>query len=1376
MKKITILTFLLITIQHFCFSQTNYSFTTFNHDNGLIDNYVESIYEDSRGFIWIGTRGGLNRFDGHSFMKIELPRMKSSSSYEIGQHYITTIIEDLNNNIWIGTLAGIYVYSIKDDTFKMYENDPKNPKSLSNNLIETICIDKANTVWIGTRHGLNKFNRKNENFTSYFCNPKNPKSINDNYIFALSIDKNNSLWIGTLSGGINKYNSKDNSFTHYSTQIPQTEIRAIFEDSKKTIWIASSHEGIFVKKNNDTNFTKILQKEMLLYPKFFSALSGINEDNDGNIWISSYMDGIGIYNIKNKTLQIFKEDMASPKNLCGNSIKGVNRDKYGNMWIYSHGGGFSFYSPIGSSIISFSKSPFPNSIPGNLISCFNEDNEGNIWIGTDGSGFSIFSPKIQKFNNISFKNGLNSDAVLAIAMLNKENVAIATWNGGLSIYNTKTKIFKNYLFETNNKSNPLQSIYGLYFDSRTQLLWCNTYGNGVQIFNVKTNSFISKDVLTRSFPFWNSSMFSSKIVFDKIDYSIWFIDGLRLGKALHKKSYYYTDSDSTINCSDAYFCNDIIQNKKGDIYIATYSGFKKYNRDTDCFNNLVFNSIDLKDAKALLEDKYGNIWITTSKGLFKYSPKGNKIIDMSKIWGMPQLQYYRKSAFRTTDGHLYFGSLKGFMILHEDSTYTYKITPRLFLTKLFINNIEQHPNTDKSPLHKDISLLKKLTVKHDQSFISIEFAVLNYIDNQKSKCRYKLDGFDKDWIYVDNQRRASYTNIPPGKYTFLLSTTNSEGEWIKKPLKFKITVLPPWWQTIWFQIGIALAIIFSIIGYIINRERNIRDTNKDLEKKVDLKTSELQNANSRLQEQKNTIEQHYENLQEQQLVIEIKNSQLQEALNTKDKLLTVIAHDFKNPLSTLLMYANVVRDKILSNKSKDIITEINSIVNSAENIYSQMIEVLEWSVSKNDDVKYNPIDINVEIVIKDVLSLINETANQKNILIETFSNFYSNAYVDPRMMSTIMRNLIINSIKFTPKHGKISISIIEQKTCIDIILKDTGIGMNQDQINRILSDKTVISEDLRSGFGLQICKTFINRNNGTFSISSELEKGSTFTVSLPKGGKLEKPVEKIKEVVYNTFSEFEEEDNQRKMLVIDDNIEITNYLKDLFSESFNVIVAHDGKEGLDKALHSLPEIILSDINMPILDGKKLIQQLKSNSLTNHIPIIIISAQTSPFEQIDGLQHGADDFISKPFNANILKQKVHILLKNRELLIEHLKSSINNIDKFNLPDSFDDKIIKDITAVIIENINNVDFKVEMLAQRVGLSRSQLYRKTISVLGQSPNDYIKSLRLQQAIEMLKTGRYRISEIAYEVGFSDPGYFSSCFLEKYGIKPSDYGKDKV
>lgn len=1358
-------------------SQHNYSFKTFNQDNGIVDNYIECMYEDSRGFIWIGTRGGLNRFDGHSFTRINLPRMNSNSSLEVGQHYINALIEDSLRNLWIGTLAGVYVYNIEEDTFEMFEHDSANKNSLSFNLIEGFSIDKDNTMWVSTRNGLNKFNKESKTFTRYVYDEKNKNTITDNYIFSILHDSKNNLWIGTLTGGLNILPNGENQVTCYihNTLYNYPEVRAVFEDSKHNIWLITSQKGIFIQYHNSEKFVQFKTDEYVKNPKFFSALSGINEDVFGNIWISSFMGGIAIYDTSLKTMQFFREDMPAPQSICGNSVRALYRDKIGNMWVCSHGGGISIYSPLASSIASYSRSPFKNSVPGNIISCFEQDAKGNIFIGTDGAGFTVFNPKNQNFTNFNIKDGFASDAILDIKEIKPGLLAIASWNGALNLYNTNTKRIDKYTFKAKHSSTVALNIYGLYFDKKTNLLWCNTYGDGIVVFDCTTFSFLSEEKISVLFPQWNNSMFTSKLLIDKIDNSFWFIDGVVLGRVHNNSVHMFYQSDSTSECTDGFFCSDIIQSKSGKVYVAGYSGFKYFDRTDNCLKNITFPHCNFADSKSLLEDAHGNIWVATPNELFKYNPENNTIRNMSHVWGMPHIQYYRKSAFRTTDGHLYFGSLKGFIVLHEDSTYTYNITPSLYITKLYINNVEQRPGIENSPITKDITLLKELTLSHNQSFITIEFGVLNFIDNEKSMCKYKLVGFDNDWIFAGKERRATYTNIPPGTYTFLVSTTNSEGEWIDTPHSLTIIVLPPWWKTIWFTLFIIALLVFAVFMFIYLREKNIKETNKNLEQKVDEKTKELQLANSTLLDQKNTIEKHYENLREQQLVIEIKNSQLQEALNTKNKLLTVIAHDFKNPLATLIGFAKLLQEKIVSKKSSDLLPSIQSIVNSAQTIHNQMIEVLEWSVSKDDAVKYTPMDINIEILIKDTLSLIQDTAAQKNILIEASFKISHAAFIDPRMMSAIIRNLVINSIKFTPRNGKVSISVTQQKTSLEVSVKDTGIGMSQEQIDRILSDTYMISEDYKSGFGLQLCKTFIKRNNGTLQITSEIDKGSNFIVQLPKGAPLEKPIDKKKEIVYQANIEYDEEDSQRKILVVDDNDEITAYLRELFSDSFIVITARNGKEGLDKALLSLPEIILTDINMPEMDGKQLCKLLKSNSLTNHIPIILISAQSQPHEQIEGLQLGADDFIEKPFNANVLKQKVYMLLRNRDKLIEHVKQSLNTTEKFNLPDSFDDKIIKEITEVIIENISNVDFKVDMLADRVGLSRSQMYRKTISVLGQSPNDYIKSLRLQQAVEMLKTGRYRISEIAYEVGFSDPGYFSSCFFEKYGIKPSDYGKLK-
>ncbi|MFO7869589.1 MAG: two-component regulator propeller domain-containing protein [Bacteroidales bacterium] len=1358
--------------------QINYSFKSFSYDDGLVDNYVESIYEDSRGFIWIGTRAGLNRFDGHAFQKIQLPKLTIHPAQNVGGHFISSMVQDSSGLLWIGSLGGLFAYNVYNDTFKAYEFNPDDEHSLSYMLIDNIVVDTQNVVWIGTRNGLNRYNRETDDFTRFMPDSDDSTSVSGNYIESLMVDSENQLWVGTLNNGLNKFNPDDETFTQY-TQSKEGKslfsIRDIFEDSQNNIWLVTGSNGVFLKKKHNSEFVHVFQDETERKPIFFSALSSINEDTFGNIWIGSNMGGVAIfYRDSSNRVEYFSEESSAPHRISGNSVHSLYTDSYKNMWVATHGGGFSLFSPLTSYVSYYCKSPYPNSIPGNIVSSFHEDTDGAIWIGTDGGGLSKFNLQDQSFTNYNIDDGLLSDAVLDIVQVSDDRFFIATWNAGLHIFNKKTETFERKSFLPEDEVGNVQSVYGLHYDSTRNLVWCNTYGHGIQMYDLGNNTFLDSAALSQVYPHWQASMFSSKLLFDSYD-NIWFVDGIRMGKANKDSLFFYNSIDSSNVCYDGFFTSDIIETSWNSVFIAKYNGVRTFNPQTGCLEPFFPDNSDLFDVKSLLEDSYGNVWIATGQSLLKYLYADSSIQNMSQHWGMPHLQFNNQAAYRSSSGHLYFGGLNGFVVLHEDSLYSYNLQAPVYFTELSVNNKIQHVRDEESVISKDFSLVDSITLNYDQSFITIQFAVLNYIDNAKSKCKYKLKGFDNQWVHAGEARKATYTNIPPGAYTFCVKTTTSDGRWGDEVYSLEVLILPPWWKTVWFNVLLIVLSLCGIVLFIYVRDKSIREQNRKLAYLVDKKTHEIQEANSVLQEQNNTIQHHYEDLREQQLLISIKNEQLEEALHTKNKLITVIAHDFKNPLSTLLGFVKLLRTKITQANYKELIPNITSVTKSTEAIYSQMVEVLDWSLSKDEAVKYNPEEVNLEEIANTVSSLISESLTQKNIHLYTEYNLQSYAFVDSRMISAVFRNLIINSIKFTPQNGSITLQIIENENNIEVQIHDTGVGMEQEVVDKILSENIVLSGNFQSGFGLQLCKTFIARNKGTLTIKSEPQKGSSFYVQLPKGNKMEENISKKENINAQDLYEYDVpiEDTQRTMLIIDDNREIVAYLKEIFSDSFTVYEAFDGIEGYEKALKTIPEIIISDIRMPGMDGKVLCQKIKTNHLTKHISVILVSAQKLPQEQIQGFVHGADDYITKPFNIDVLKQKVFALLKNRTQLLSHFKEKMETEDSFELPDSFEDKMLKDITNCIYDNLGNPDFKIDMLAHAVGLSRSQLYRKVVSVVGQSPNEYIKTLRLQRSVEMLKTKKYRIAEIAYEVGFSDPGYFSSCFAERYGMKPSEYAK---
>jgi len=1372
-NNILLFTLVLLAYSGLAYSQ-ELTFTSINDDNGLVNNYVEHVFEDKQGFIWFGTHGGLMRYDGQRFELVPLPNQQRDISLNFARQFITCQTQDNDGNLWIGSLTGIYKYSPRTLQFTIFEHDSSDNTSLSNNYIEEIIIDNE-TVWVASIEGLNSINIHSGSIRNFLHNDSDPKSIVTNHIFSLAHIANGDLWVGTQEG-LDRYDASSGSFVHYRNGrkgIDALNIRSIVFDSDSNLWVLSSFEGLFFKPKDSDQFNHLpIRYEGVDIVSPFSCLL---DDKAGNIWIGSNGDGLYIYDKSTAHVSHYNENLSPPHNVCGNSIDRISMDNSGNIWVATHGGGVSVHKPFTNSFSYISKKYQTGNLSYNIISCFEQDSRGTLWIGTDGGGFS----KRLTTSNCSFlsydkANGLSSNAVLAISEIGPNQLAIATWNGGLNVFNTSTEKFENYYYESSRLDKNIQDIYDLYYDTVTNKLWCSTYYDGIQVFDVAKRAFVLESILATQYCYWNRTKFCNKLIFVE-DGSFWMIEGEGLTKCSRKIASDTSCSNSLQHYAETEFPSDIAQFRDGSIWATNHKGVYHFDLQADTFLLFEQPGLDFTDAKSLLQDSTGAIWITTASSLIRYSPINGVFQNISQYWGIPTLQYYPKSAFRDASGNLYFGSLKGYLVLHEDSSYSKLIEPKLFVTRIIILSEVKQPELLKENAINAL-FLDTVSLNYDQSFISIEYGANNYIDNAKTRFKYRLYGFDKDWSVGSADRIASYTNIPPGTYSFQILSTNSLGDWSNYTKVLTIIILPPWWSTWWFLSLCALFAIAIIVLIVFMRERSIRRRNKLLETIVKDKTSELIDKNAVLTEQKMTIESSYEKLREKQLVIEIKNVQLQDALNTKDKLLTVIAHDFKNPLSTLQGLTQLLRNKIYSAPFETLKPNIDTISSSAASLMTQMIEVLDWSVCSEDSIHYMPDHIDIEVLLLDVLSLTNESAQQKNISIQTENNCAFSAYIDPRQISTVLRNLIINSLKFTPKNGLITIFIEEYLEIVRITVSDTGQGMNAEQIDAIMTSKKLLSSDYQSGFGLQICKTFISRNSGAFHIKSQEAIGTQFFIDLPKGRRLDYNVKLQDQDLPNNYLDIDFQISDKTILIIDDEADVTTYLREIFSQSYHVIVAYNGSEGLQLAQKHLPDIILSDINMPKIDGKQLCQQLKNDNLTSHIPVILISGQALPKNQIDGFLHGADDYIIKPFNIDLLRHKVVAILSNRELIIQRFAQQSTNLDTSELPLSVDDKIINDINAIIMENLTNAVFSVEALAEAANMSRSQLYRKLKAVVGQTPIEYINNLKFSKAMEMIKTGRYRVSEVAYELGFSDVRHFSLSFSKKYGGPPSSFYPKQV
>lgn len=1334
------------------------SFKHYMQKDGLADNYVEDALEDSHGFLWFATHQGISKFDGTSFETIKIPE---SNLPNFLMNMLTCVKEDGSGHLWFGSMGGVVIYNPFLSTFN-YINPYTDKITISDNNVNDIEIVNGSDVWIATRNGLNLLSLKDSSVKHFYSNAT--LNLSGDNIIDLQFDSNNNLWIGTETG-LSFYSYDENKF-HFVSELGSGSIRSIFEDSRKKIWVAISKKGIYTKNNNSSEFIECMVTINGKQTSLKSTFSSINEDNIGRIWIGSFVDGITIVDPISLFATRILEDNLTTNSLSGNSIDKILKDAQENIWVCTHGGGVNFHSPLLQNVQFYSKSE--NALGGRIVSSFIEFADDEYWIGTDGGGISKFNYKTKTFKTFNKDNGLSSNAVLCLAKINENTIAIATWNGGLSLFNTTSNTFSNYYYTKYQAENNIQH---LEYDSTQNVLYCATQNRGIRIFDMNSKAFINHPENNSAILALDEAYITSfirnkgKIQVIAESYDLFHATGNEIRSI--------NNENNSSECEKCFYVVDMDISNSGKVYLASQMGFYELDTATLCCKLADTSQKNQTSMRAVALDKDNTVWITSEDELFRYFPSNKAMVNISNKWGIPRMQYFKQALFIDSKGRLFLGGGNGFAVMNNVMNWEKQIEPEIFLAKLYIHNVLQIPNSSSSILNTNIAFTKSISIDYDDAYIGIEFSALNFIDPQKNKFKYKLDGFDKNWTISKNPGRITYTNLPKGNYTFRVLCTDSNGNWGKEERTLKITVYPPWWQTYWFR-GFATFIIITLVVLVVKiRERNMKVINKKLELQVNQRTEELNSINEELKVQAETINLNYQELKEKQVVIQMKNHELQDSISTKDRLLQVIGHDFRNPLGALNgllnLFVNKIQDKLDSSEMKS----VESIQAASETLLNQMNQVLEWSASKDEDLKYNPTDISLDTVITDAISLVSEMAKMKRITIELNFNFGTTAHIDARMISIVLRNLVSNSIKFTDEGGTIGIVAQEHTNELELIVSDNGAGMNQETINNLLTEHSTAS---LSGFGLQISKTFIERNSGELYVESEEGKGTRFHIFLPKGNK------SLKQRVHKNYNfiqidsenahDIDLKPDMKSMLVIDDDVSTADLLKEYFSALFSVSLAFDGLKGLKVARETVPDIIISDVNMPYLDGNNLCRELKSKKETSHVPILLISSQKLTSDQLKGYDSGADDYILKPLNLEVLNKKIEKLLEKNE---EYRRANDENSFSFTLPESIEDKFLRKTTLLIAEKIGDSEFSVEKLAEEVGMSRSQLYRKFKAVLGVSPMDYIKNMRLQKALTLLLTEKYRVSEIAYEVGFSDYKYFTTCFTKAFGASPTNYLQQK-
>lgn len=1318
------------------------SFDIFSQENGLPNNQIQCVYQDKKGWMWIGTSQGLSRFDGYSFVNF-LPNPNDSNSIE--GNLIRVITEDSKGNLYVGTeTGGLNIFDRDKECFlHPFKNHPEfKYKEVSVNAIEE---DKSGNVWIGTDFNIMVID------TSGNMKPLNPEIANPeisfigNYVRDLKFDSSGKLWIGT-NNGVFIYNPVSNEIELF--EIPfadelNKEIWEIFIDDEGMIWIGTYSSGAFLVDPKTRNIESIkLDSSVNRSETVRSVSKGIF----GEYWIGT-RGGLFVYSKNKGVTGFYRHQTREPRSLSNNSILSIFHDLKGETWIGTRGG-LNLLAKSKQVFRSYTALPGDNNyLNSNTIYTFWIDDEDKIWIGTEDGGINIYDPATKSYEYLLAdtrqKNTISQNCIKSFLKDKHGNLWIGTYLGGIDIIDLKTKQIKHYKHSPEQPGSLSDNrVWDICMDNDGEI-WVAT-SKGVDQFSSEKNTFIH-------YPQLNGNETISWIKPDS-NGNLW------MGSA--DEVIVYNKQRNTINRFFEH-SRSMFENYKNEIWIATMDkGIAIYSATAGAIKYYdEHNGLANNHALCILEDNEFNLWISTTNGLSKFDPDKDYFQNFSSNDGLGNNQFCYGAAYKNNSGELLFGSIAGFNMFNPNEIISEDNDVPIVLTDLKIfNKSVPISNNKKAVLEKSISETTHLKLNYDQNVFTIEFSALNFINSENNLYTYRLDGFNKEWNEPGKTRTATYTNLNPGDYLLRIKRVTPGNLKEGNEHQLKITILPPYWKTNWFLtlvFSIILFLIYTLVRFFINREK-------------------IKN----------------------QLVIERVNARkLHELDMLKLKFFTNISHEIRTPLTLILGPLEKMTQNDIS--KIEIQENLKLMQRNANNLDKLINQLLDFRKLQSGNLKLNITEADIVSFIRNITNSFNDYALEKKIKLN-FNTLKKRLFVsfDPDKIEKILNNLLSNAFKFTEANDSITVNLSlifdtdednfskedSEKQFIEISVKDTGKGISNTNMERIFMRFFQTDENNRNsgaGIGLALVKELVKLHKGEIFVTSKPKKGTKFTIRIPynladssqtEENKNEKTIDLSLPSKENDV-ELVEDLHTKVMLIVEDNLDVRQFIKSHFNSFYKIYEATNGEEGCKIALKTIPDIIVSDIIMPNIDGYELCKRLKNDERTSHIPILLLTAMHSKEHELKGLTSGADDYITKPFDLSVLQAKVENMLSIRNSLKEKYTSTTVLEPTNVILTSPDERFLRRAIEVIETNISDSDLDIENFAIKVGVSRMQLYRKLHALTNMTVKEFIRHIRLKRATQLLVQQKMNISEIAYEVGFKDLSHFRKCFKREFGVNASEY-----
>jgi signal transduction histidine kinase/ligand-binding sensor domain-containing protein/DNA-binding response OmpR family regulator len=1340
MKKNPFIVFLCLMTFYYSHSQ-NIKFTHYNDNNGLSHNSVRHIVQDKKGFLWLGTFSGLNRFDGYQFKNY---MSSSASANKLYNDDITALeLDEESNNLWIGTRKGLTLFKLDTQVFTTFFSKKDDPNSLPEEEIRSVYVDKFKRVWVGTKtKGVYLFFLKENRFE------KIPIKGFD-YVKEIFEDKSGNIWIGSYEKGSVAKITMDSKgaivkINDYTLSVPNSKeknpyVNFIYQDAKADIFVGT-RQGLYKLDKINNQFVNLYIENKVIRGSLGPYFLSVAQAPDGKYWVGT-LGGL----------------------LVCNQLEDIQKGYY--KWYYS--------------ILSEE-----TSIVDNLVSALYFDASGVLWIGTE-DGLDKYDPYENQFTlnkDISRHIGNQAPRIRGFAKTYDDKVIVVTSHNGLFISNA------NSFMPLYNNDKDIASIYS--DDGR--IFYCGLWNGNLLVYNYVTNS--SKEI---SLGFESAALFA----FCRIGPETMMVGSFGEGAVVLNTNTLQVQA-SKGKLLPGFQINAIEKDSQDNIWFATETGMVRYSITSgrlETYKSLYKreNGIPYDDnVSDVLIDKKGTVWASTRYGLCIYEPSKNKFKTISHLkelsgkwvtdmlldtkgdlwlninnnsiaWLKSDLKeiniYYVNSGnrldvfsssgfFNYNNSKIYLGGKNGIIYFSPKTMKKNNWSPAPIVTEFKIQNEEVLPGMEingQVPLINDLNYDRKIELDYKNRNFSLQFSVPSFANEKLNKFEYMLEGFDKHWITTNsNSRTVQYTNLFPGKYVFKIKSSNSDGNW-SKIVSYEIRILPPFWLT-----PIALLLFLALLGVVFYFVR------KEIRNRIRLKQELLTEKINREQD------------------IKLNNEKL--------RFFTNISHELRTPLTLILGPAKQLMEE--GNATDYQKSRYNLIHQNASRMLNLVNQVLDFRRAQAGELKLKASQTDIVSYSKNIFDSFKELAFNKNIVLN-FNTENENiiGWIDNDKYDKILYNLLSNALKFTNKYGNVDLFIRlkdgeENRLVLEV--SDNGVGIplkSQEKIfKRFYQVSSSKTHNTGSGIGLSLVKSLVTLHKGSIKVESTPGSGSIFTVEIPidrhfytdkevfeyvlknDNQSMSIPEKTVKKILQNT-------ELKQKILVVEDNTELRKFLVDYLSDYYKVYDAENGMEGLKLCRQIKPILCVADVMMPVMDGLEFCSELKKDEFISHIPVVLLTALSENEDKVKGYGIGADGYLVKPFEPSLLKTVIENIIKSRLELKEKFSGEVESKVGLLTNSPIDEEFMTKITGLINDNLSELDLSTEFLCDKLGVSSSKLYRKIKELTDLAPNEFIRTIRLKKAAQLLKTKRYNVSEVTELVGFNDPLYFSRCFKKQFGFPPS-------